>query len=199
MMTSQKILVAHSISVGTACTEFQGDDPNLCGPERTIENYNSAINRLKTEDLPDLEGIKLKSVFNSLKYFHFCQPGLPPCLGHYTFEGVLAYDPALYLMYFFLLYKVTSYKKGEFPVTGGIDYVEFSEIVLILTRNDTVNFLLSVYTAEFLPQYHLYLVRKDNEKMQCLNINDMIDFYPLPFYMKDGYKMVQPKHSMLSH
>lgn len=81
-------------------SDFQGD-PNLCGPERTIENYNSAVDRLQTEDTsPDVEGVKFKSVFNSLKYFNVCLPGLPPCLGHDIFEGVLSYDVALYLKYF---------------------------------------------------------------------------------------------------
>ncbi len=30
-----------------------------------------------------------------LMYFHVCQPGLPPCLGHDIFEGVASYDLAL--------------------------------------------------------------------------------------------------------
>ena len=81
-------------------SEFQGDDPNLCGPERTIDSYNSAVDRLQTEDTPVVEGVKFNSVFNSLKYFNICQPGLPPCLGHDIFEGVLSYDVALYLKYF---------------------------------------------------------------------------------------------------
>lgn len=404
-------------------SDFQGD-PNLCGPERTIENYNSAVDRLQTEDTsPHVEGVKFKSVFNSLKYFNVCLPGLPPCLGHDIFEGVLSYDVALYLKYFIkkkawftysilnrrinqfkycasdastkpcevsphgaklsgqavqnwnflrllpliigdkvkdtadnvwqltlqlkdivdmicaqkisvpqvayldvliqeylesrmalfpesglkpkhhylrhypemilkfgplirlwtmrfeskhsyfkrcarnlknfknlcltlserhqllqaylsagsmgkavfqvkngspfysglyskaiqdavrqfdftetntkvtveILYKGTSYKKGQFLVTGNIDSMQFGELVLILIKNDTVHFLMSVYTAEFLSEYHLYSVRKDNEKMQCLNISDLIDFYPLPSYIKDGCQIVPLKHSVLSH
>ncbi|KAG7472949.1 hypothetical protein JOB18_038124 [Solea senegalensis] len=81
-------------------SQFQGDDPNLCGPQRTAENYDAAVERLQTEDTPDVEGVKRKSVFNSLKYFNVCQPGLPPCLGHDIFEGVLSYDVALYQKYF---------------------------------------------------------------------------------------------------
>lgn len=98
-----------------------------------------------------------------------------------------------------MLYKGTSYKKGQFLVTGNADSVEFCELVLILIKNDTVYLLVSMYKAEFLTQYHVYSVRKDNEKMQCLNISDLIDFYPLPAYMKDGYQMVSLKHSVLSH
>lgn len=48
----------------------------------------------------EVKGIKLRSVFNDLPDFHVCQPGLPPCLGHDIFEGVLSYNLDLYLNYF---------------------------------------------------------------------------------------------------
>lgn len=98
-----------------------------------------------------------------------------------------------------MLNKGTTYKKGHFLVTGSMDSIEFCKLVLVLMKNETIHCLVSVYTEEFLPQYHLYSVRKDNDKMQCVNVNDLIDFYPLPSYMKDGYKLVPLKHSMLSH
>ncbi len=34
-------------------------------------------------------GIKFESIFNELTYFHVCEPGLPPCLGHDLFKGIL--------------------------------------------------------------------------------------------------------------
>ncbi len=37
------------------------------------------------------------SVFNCLKHFHVCDPGLPPCLAHNLFEGVVSVDLALYI------------------------------------------------------------------------------------------------------
>lgn len=98
-----------------------------------------------------------------------------------------------------MVYKGTAYKKGQFLVTGYTDLVEFGELVLILVKNNTVYLLVSMYTAEFLPQYHVYSVRKDNEMIQCFNICDMIDFYPLAAYMKDGQRLVPLKHSVLSH
>jgi len=48
----------------------------------------------------DVKGIYCDSIFNTLKYFHICQPGLPPCIGHDLFERVVAYDLAIYLRYF---------------------------------------------------------------------------------------------------
>lgn len=47
-----------------------------------------------------IKGIYCDSIFNTLKYVHVCQPGLPPCIGHDLFEGVVAYDLAIYLRCF---------------------------------------------------------------------------------------------------
>ncbi len=77
--------------------------------------------------------------------------------------------------------------------------MEFGELVLILIQNDTVHLLVSVYEAELRPEYHVYSVRKDREKMKCLKISDLIDFCPLPSYIKEGYQMVSLKHSVVSH
>lgn len=81
-------------------------------PARTIQSYEKVIDRLNkkknvlsTKKKPILnkpliiEGIKRNSVFNKLNFYHVCLPGLPPCLGHDVFEGVLAYDVKLCLDY----------------------------------------------------------------------------------------------------
>lgn len=44
-----------------------------------------------------VDGVKKDSVFNSLQHYHVCQPGLPPCLGHDLFEGIVSVDLQLYL------------------------------------------------------------------------------------------------------
>lgn len=63
-------------------------------------NYNEAVKTLAVDNsLAACQGIKCDSEFNRLKYFHVCAPGLPPCLGHDLFEGVVSYDLALYLNY----------------------------------------------------------------------------------------------------
>ena len=48
-------------------------------------------------------------VFNTLKYFHVCQPGLPPCLGHDLFEGIVSSDLALYIIHLVKVDKMFSY------------------------------------------------------------------------------------------
>lgn len=39
--------------------------------------------------------LKFDSLFNELSHYHVCQPGLPPCIGHDLFEGIVSYDLAL--------------------------------------------------------------------------------------------------------
>lgn len=45
-------------------------------------------------------GIKSDSVLNKLKYYHVANPGLPPCLAHDMYEGVVQYDLMLSINYF---------------------------------------------------------------------------------------------------
>ncbi|KAL7396912.1 hypothetical protein ABVT39_013489 [Epinephelus coioides] len=68
------------------------------GKERfcqTPANYNDSVQQL-TPEHNIIDGIKFDSCFNSLKSFHVCS-GLPLCLGHDLFEGVVANDLALYI------------------------------------------------------------------------------------------------------
>lgn len=403
--------------------EFQSVDPNACGPQRTPEGYDSAVADLQAQDSAHIKGIKVNSVFNDLKYFHVCQPGLPPCIGHDIFEGVLSYDVALYLKYFVktkkwftysllnrrinqfkykgsdaltkpsavnpeigklsgqavqnwnflrllpvligdkvqhaddevwqltlqlkdivdmicaqnisssqvayldiliqeylecrkclfpesplkpkhhflrhypalilkfgplirvwtmrfeskhsyfkrcsrhlknfknicltlserhqmfqaylsdgpgcsqllqvkdsctfypslyseaikhavrqfgfsennttvstdIQYKGTSYKKGHFLVSRNDESMEFGELVIILIQNDeAVYFVMDVHEAIYHSEYHLYSVTKQSPRLQCLNIKDLIDFYPLPSYIVDGHQVIPLKHSVLS-
>lgn len=79
------------------------DNPLHVGLSRTSSSYKSAI-----ADGAGTTGIKFDSVLNALEYYHVCSPGLPPCLAHDLFEGVVAYDLALYLQYFIKIQKVFS-------------------------------------------------------------------------------------------
>lgn len=91
-------------------SEFKNNDPNVCGPQRTPGAYDSTVNDLTSEDGEDDKGIKVNSVFNALKSFPVCQPGLPPRLGHDIFEVILSNDLVLYLKYFIKKKKWFTYK-----------------------------------------------------------------------------------------
>lgn len=56
-------------------SEFHAD-PNACGPPRTPETYDAAVADLQAENILDVKGIKVNSVFNTLETFHVSQPGL---------------------------------------------------------------------------------------------------------------------------
>lgn len=55
------------------------------------------------------QGIKSNSVLNKLTHFHVCAPGLPPCLAHDLFEGIVDYDLAMYLQFLVKTRKWFSY------------------------------------------------------------------------------------------
>lgn len=66
---------------------------------RNIQNYKHDISNLHNE-VRISKGLKRNSCLNKLKYFHVAQPGLPPCIAHDLFEGVVAYDMILIIKYF---------------------------------------------------------------------------------------------------
>lgn len=64
---------------------------------RTVESYKNNVQQIIANNLHSSVGIKSDSKFNELAFFHVCNPGLPPCLGHDLFEGIVSYDLALYI------------------------------------------------------------------------------------------------------
>ncbi|KYN50145.1 hypothetical protein ALC62_00173, partial [Cyphomyrmex costatus] len=62
--------------------------------KRTVETYKEDINNIVNDNQAS-RGIKSNSVFNNLNFFHVCQPGLPPCISHDLFEGIVQYDVML--------------------------------------------------------------------------------------------------------
>ncbi|XP_031337285.1 uncharacterized protein LOC116166473 [Photinus pyralis] len=59
---------------------------------RTKQAYESDLDMKMMINDNQYKGIKSNSVLNSLSNFHVCNPGLPPCLAHDIFEGVVQYD-----------------------------------------------------------------------------------------------------------
>lgn len=66
---------------------------------RTKETYECDL------DICDItgesfQGLKLNSVLNKLSHYHVANPGLPPCVAHDLYEGVVQYDLQLAINYF---------------------------------------------------------------------------------------------------
>ncbi|XP_071843985.1 uncharacterized protein [Apostichopus japonicus] len=79
--------------------EFLSGAPYANGKCRTPDEYNRCVEQLRQSNESIYQGIKFDSHFNALTYYHVCSPGLPPCLGHDLFEGVVDYDLALFINY----------------------------------------------------------------------------------------------------
>ena len=66
-------------------------------PRRRVESHSEALTKLNEEpNLKSYQGVKFDSIFNNLQFYHTSK-GLPPCLAHDLFEGVVAFDLALFL------------------------------------------------------------------------------------------------------
>ncbi|XP_065683273.1 uncharacterized protein LOC136096064 [Hydra vulgaris] len=78
------------------------DEGKFCAQSelyRTSLSYQDSVSMLSDEDV-SVEGVKFNSVFNVLKYYNVCNPGLPPSLGHDLFEGIVKFDLPIFLTYF---------------------------------------------------------------------------------------------------
>ena len=95
-------------------------------------------------------------------------------------------------------YKGTVFKKGQLFVIRNDETVEFGELLLMFVTEERVHLLTRVFIADFLPEYHLYYLKNTSEKAHCLNIENLLDFYPLT-YMLQGCRVVPLKHSVVSH
>ncbi|XP_052130221.1 uncharacterized protein LOC127751151 [Frankliniella occidentalis] len=63
---------------------------------RTVESYNECVELGKSKKYGH-KGVKFDSVFNKLRNFHCCNPGLACCLGHDLMEGCIAFDLKLFI------------------------------------------------------------------------------------------------------
>lgn len=63
---------------------------------RNPESHSCDVNMMYTINT-SYRGVKSESILNSLSYFHVASPGLPPCLAHDTFEGIIQKDVMLIL------------------------------------------------------------------------------------------------------
>ena len=66
---------------------------------RTVEMYNADAVIAESSGCHQ-GGVKFSSPLNNLRHYHVCQPGLPPCLAHDVFEGVIAFDMVLLIKHY---------------------------------------------------------------------------------------------------
>ncbi|CAN7999366.1 unnamed protein product, partial [Ixodes hexagonus] len=99
--------------------EFRNNRP---AELRTVSSYNEAVTRAKESEEVDYMGVKHDSPFNKLSTFHVCPSGLPPCLGHDLFEGIVDYDVALMIKHFVKTLKWFSYHHLNVTIQSKFKY-----------------------------------------------------------------------------
>lgn len=85
-------------------------------PLRTRESHENHIQILQS-GVAHVCGVKSDSIFNNLTYYHVCQPGLLPCLGHDLFEGIVSSDLALYIQHLVIEGKHFTYSELNRRIT----------------------------------------------------------------------------------
>lgn len=78
-------------------TQMFESNPLSISSRRTKQSYQQHVEDQRANNTTSVGDIKFDSVFNQLCYIQVCQPGLPPCLGHDIFEGIVSSDIALYI------------------------------------------------------------------------------------------------------
>ena len=104
-------------------TELLESDMPIKGQVRTPENYNTALAEAHAGGLTHFHGVKQDSVLNQLRYYHVAQPGMPPCLAHDLFEGVVSLDLPLIINVLikekkWLTYSQLNERIAKFPYQG---------------------------------------------------------------------------------
>ena len=104
------------------------NQPYTVGETSTKEKYDESVKMLQLNmSLKQHMGIKFASPFHQLQQFHVCSPALLPCIGHDLFEGIVAYDMALFIKHFVRLHwftydklnnRILKFKYTAFDVTN---------------------------------------------------------------------------------
>lgn len=202
-------------------------NPCVVGPTRTKETHCAAVQQLlnSEEGIVHVQGVKHESIFNALQYFHICSPGLPPCLGHDLFEGIVSSDVALCLKYFITKKRWFTYVELNRSITLFL-YCGFdknNKLSEININSDTLNGhavqnwcfirLLPLIIGSKIKEYD------DNVWMLLLQLRDIIEYVCAPQicesavaylsimideYLEDRHRLfpdckMKPKHHYLKH
>uniref|UniRef100_A0A1B0D2M7 Uncharacterized protein n=1 Tax=Phlebotomus papatasi TaxID=29031 RepID=A0A1B0D2M7_PHLPP len=79
-------------------SEFKTNE-NLTARLRTVESHEKDLSDLKNSDTNNHRGVKFNSIFNELTHYKITNPGMPPCIAHDFFEGIIPLDLCLIFKY----------------------------------------------------------------------------------------------------
>ena len=98
-------------------------------------------------------------------------------------------------------YNGTTYKNDMIVIVGKHDngYETEKIMIIIIHKDKHVYFMGETYQMTYLVKSGLYCVLPTKEKrVICVSADDLLDYYPLPVYHKDGLMIVCLHHSVQS-
>ena len=197
--------------------------PHFLGNPRTKETYDNDIVNYELQGLN--KGVKSNSVFNQLKNFHVTDPGLPPCIAHDLFEGIVNQDVFLCIEHFVKEKKYFTFDDlnrniKEFPFRRGdkttvpapvnhkgkklggqaiqnYHFIVFMPLLIGLHIDDKENEVWQM--LHLLHQLVLYIMAPKISRNDCTHLNLITREY-LEFRQKlFPDKTMKPKHHYIAH
>ncbi|EEC15671.1 hypothetical protein IscW_ISCW013181 [Ixodes scapularis] len=181
------------------------------GPRRTAESYEKCLKRIKEEGLDSCLGVKFDSSLNSLLSFH-ATSGLPPCIAHDLYEGVVPYDLSLILRRLAIEKKWFSIEELNSRIANmklkGHDSKN-RPCKVSCEGNCRGEAVETFYLVRFLPvllfdkvrdvqdeAWQLYLILKDIVTLLASSQLHLLDFSPLHIYACGTRNVVSLKHDV---
>uniref|UniRef100_A0A1A8BQ80 Uncharacterized protein n=1 Tax=Nothobranchius kadleci TaxID=1051664 RepID=A0A1A8BQ80_NOTKA len=98
-----------------------------------------------------------------------------------------------------VVYKGTKYVKGHVVVVDHTDEsTEFGKIVVILVNDSKLYFVLELHQSVRLIDLGLYCLHCPTDRSLCVNVDSLMDHYPIPLYNMADLFVVSLHHSVSS-
>jgi len=164
---------------------------------RSPNNYNLHVKQAKTA-MRSVKGIKQDSPLNQLDYFHVCNPGLPPCIAHDLFEGIVPYDLMYCIKYFvkeswftseFLNFRLKRIKILNENASNNISLIKISASKITGTASQIKRLLLLFPLAVFDSIKNI----EDNVWLLVLNLQEICSLICAPALSFGQVALLQEK------
>jgi len=164
---------------------------------RSPNSYNLHVKQAETA-MRIVNGIKQVLPLNQLDYFHVCNPGLPPCMAHDLFEGIVPYDLMYCIEYFvkeswfiseFLNFRLKRIKILNENANNNIPFIKISASKITGTASQIKRLLLLFPLAIF----DLVKNIEDNVWLLVLNLREICSLICAPALSFGQVALLQEK------
>lgn len=96
-----------------------------------------------------------------------------------------------------VVYKGTKYVKGHVVIVNHTDEgFVFGKIEGILVEDSTLHFVLGLHHSVLLVDLGLHCLHCPPESNVCVNVDSLMDYYPMPLYSIAGLSVISLHHSV---